>query len=549
MTCASCGSALDPGGQFCGNCGTPVARLPSRGRSGLQLALAGGMVLAAVAAAGLFAFSSVLFGTGFRAAAFMPRDTWFVAAMTVRPGLVQQMRTTSILEAFTKQPGFADTMLALQSSATRTDVNWEEEVVPLLEGEIAIGVYGPTSDPQGLLFIRSNDPEGLLRLLAVASEEPEPRDRYKDGLYYVTLSGGREIQIIASPKGWIVGGTSRTATEQAYDRLETESGESLATDARYRSVIERLPADRLGYAYWDGRVLFTDPITRRSFDLLPRQVRDYFEPLNARMALSVNTAEEGIELQWESIPERATDQRSDLPSGNALSALDRLPSDTLVAIGGHSLPTMLSGLDTAANEYLGSALGPLAPRIEFDFSQWLGGEFALGLGRGDLRSGTTLGSPDVLFAAKLKDPAAAASDLDAFDFLLSPKNRSVQGYMLKEVATGSVSVTYGVGGDWLYAAVGATDHLLPAKNGRTDGLTTATNFGLVKRAIREDGFAIYVDLENGRRLMEDLLPASSRFEYDEKARVLLQPFRALGGSVRTDPNGDVHGSLLIAIRR
>ncbi len=58
-----------------------------------------------------------------------------------------------------------------------------------------------------------------------------------------------------------------------------------------------------------------------------------------------------------------------------------------------------------------------------------------------------------------------------------------------------------------------------------------------------------MDLENGRRTVEDLLPASQRKDYDTQTRVFLQPLRAFGGSIRNDPNGDGHGVLFLAIKR
>jgi hypothetical protein len=70
----------------------------------------------------------------------------------------------------------------------------------------------------------------------------------------------------------------------------------------------------------------------------------------------------------------------------------------------------------------------------------------------------------------------------------------------------------------------------------------------VRRAITSDGIAIFADLENGRRTIEDLVPAAQRANYD-KSRVLLQPIKALGGSLRIDNSGDTHGQLLLAISK
>ena len=60
-----------------------------------------------------------------------------------------------------------------------------------------------------------------------------------------------------------------------------------------------------------------------------------------------------------------------------LAAFDRLPANTLIAVGGDSLPALLASVEDAANTALRTSGGPSAPRVTFQFERWLGGEFAL----------------------------------------------------------------------------------------------------------------------------------------------------------------------------
>jgi hypothetical protein len=261
------------------------------------------------------------------------------------------------------------------------------------------------------------------------------------------------------------------------------------------------------------------------------------------------SAPEGLELHWESVPERAATRPTDLPRGGALTALGRLPSDTLAAVGGDSLPTLLNGVDDVINQMMGGS-GPFAPRIQFQFTRWLGGEFAAGMGPGSLRlnaSGGTTGQADLVLAARVKDTTAAQTDVGALDRLLFAKPAQVGGVPMKQLGTGASSAYYGLSDDWLYLLSGERpERLVAPKLGFTDSLTTTPHYALVKRALRDDAVVFYLDLEDGRRLMETMLPPAQQTSY-EKSRVLLQPFRALGANFRTDPNGDVHGTILLAI--
>ena len=558
MQCSTCGQPLDPGATICRSCGATVGPAavfatapvtaetiaPARPRSRRALIVAASAALIVVLIGGsALAFSPVLFGSGFKAASYMPKDTWFVAGVTMRPGLIEGLNTASLVDAFTKQPGFNDAIRALQSSASASNVDVQKDIVPLLDGEITFGVGGPVTTPTGVLFVHTSDPEKLLKLLASSAKLPEPKDRYKDGLRYTQRSNGQLAEAIASPKGWVVVGSTTTIAEQAFDRIGAGGDDSLGASARFKAIIDRLPGDRLGFVYWDNAQLMSDPSMQRSLAAVPPQFQGYAAALNSRLAIAIQAASDGLELRWESIPDKAPPAGTDQARGSALAAMGRLPNDTLFAVGGDSLPSLISGLDTALNAALQSAGGANAPRIEFQFTKWLGGEFAFGIGSG------TQGSPDVLFAAKVKDAGAAATDLSAVDRFVNPRTAQFQGDTFKQAGSGASAFYYGIGGDWLYASSARAARLIPPHAGRTDGLTTAANFALVKRAVLDNGVVMYVDVEGARHFAEDSMTGSARSDYDAKAKVFLQPMRAFGGSVHTDASGEVHGVFLLAIKQ
>ena len=583
MNCASCGAALPAEGRFCSACGaatptgnaspgvlpsnvaaptsstlesnvqvTPtVAPAPPRGGPPVWAFVVGGVVtLLVVLGVVAYVFAApYVFTSGFHTAQYFPRDTWMYGSITLRPGFSQLNAARTLSDAFTSQPGFDEAVKALNTTPTRTsNLDYQKDVVPLLDGEIAIGAFGATTQPDFLLMMHSSDPEKLLHVLAASDNAPEPRDRYKGALYYIDSNN----RMAAASKGWIVTSANRSTVEQALDRLDAASSDSLAQSDRYQSVVSRLPGDKLGFLYFDSRPAMNSPQVQQSLAQAGSAMTDYLAPLTGRAAVSLLAANDGLEMRWESIPDQAPHQTT-FARGNSLTALQRMPGDTLFAVGGDSLPAVLSGVDQAISSGLRASMGSQAPKIQFQFDQWLGGEFAAGVSKGtlhvDLRS-QMQGTPDIFMVARVKDRAAATTDLGVLDRFLTPKTTTIHGLPLKQVgATAADSAYYGVDNNWMYVLYGEPEKFLSQdSNSPTAGLGGNSVFGQVRRAITTDGVAIFADLENGRKTIEDLVPPAERATYD-KSRVLLQPIKALGGSIRTDENGDTHGQLLLAISK
>jgi hypothetical protein len=505
-------------------------------------------VLGVLVVVGYVLAGPYLFSSGFKAAAYFPRDTWMFADMTVRPGLAQLLSSRNLVEAFTSQPGYDKAIRALETTSSGSSVDYEREVLPLIDGEIALGVMGPTTTPEWLAMVHSNDPDKLLRVLAASEKAPEPRDRYKDALYF---ERGQVMTASSQSKGWVVSGLSRSLVEQTLDRLSSgSSSDNLGVTDRYQSVVNRLPGERVGFMYFDSRPVMTSPDVKKSLSQVGPAFQDYFSPLTARLAMSLAASNDGVDLRWESIPDQPLHTNRDLARGDALQAFAAMPSDTLFALGGDSLPSLLAGVDEAASTLLRSSLGPSAP--QFQFNRWLGGEFAAGIGKGNMRldaRGVTQGTPDVFFVARVKDRTAADADLVGVDKLAGAKSVMVQGVPLRQVgATPESSFYYGVGGDWLYLLYGQPEKVLAQRDARGTGLTNNARFSLVNRAITSKGVGLFANLEDGRRAIEDMFTLQQRETYD-KSRVLLLPIRALGGSATTDPTGEAHGELFLAITK
>jgi hypothetical protein len=72
---------------------------------------------------------------------------------------------------------------------------------------------------------------------------------------------------------------------------------------------------------------------------------------------------------------------------------------------------------------------------------------------------------------------------------------------------------------------------------------------MVQDVVSSDGVTLFVDAEAARLTVEDLLASGARGDYDQKVRPFLRPLRAVGASMRTDPDGATHAQVVLKIRK
>lgn len=570
MFCPKCGTATEGSDRFCNRCGEGLGGLersqhvaPTARRWGRKRTIAAGfaVLVAAGTAAGVYAWMFLAFYT-FQAASLVPGDSYLFGTFTARPGLWQALNAAPAVEAFTSQPGFDAAVRGWQDRMQSYDgrrIDFDREILPLVDGEVAVALFGPLADttPSFIWLARSNDPQKLLRTLTTYLRQPEATRGYKGAFVSVggtTRSGGVEnaYNVAAAHKEWVLFGSSRAAVEQAIDRLEGNTKGSLAEQERYRTIIDRLPRGKLGFAYLNSSPLLTQA-TRYSGWPSP-EVRDAAEPLYGRAALSAMLSSDGLELNWESMPNRPPRAPRESVRGDALKAFDRLPADTFAALGADNMPAVFSSLEDGLNATLRQSLGSQAPRLSVQFGRWLGGEFAVGVTRGSLTRDKSRGysyvdgQPDALLIAKVRDTATAKADLDALDTLLNPRPASVSGMAMKQlVPTPTFPINYGVADDWLYLTGGRADKVLPDPN--ATGLQSNPRYGLVRQVIANEGIGLFVDGEGVRTLVDQFLDQSQRRDYDLLVHPFAVPLKALGGNVRVDNNGDAHGRMVVAVRK
>lgn len=483
----------------------------------------------------------------------MPADAWYFSTVSLRPSASQARNLAILIEAFTSQPGFGPAWEALQSSSGSNGIlALERDLLPLLDGEVAIGMSGAVpEDPRALMLLHSSSPSQLLNTL------------FPNAFPLVRLAGNREggesatlfllerdRGIATAYAGWVIVAESRDSIEEAIARIDRGPSAGLATSSRFLEVRDRLPAETFSYSYADtsrileaimaGSPAATDPAQAESNERMR-------EMLNARHGVALSARSDGLAVHFERLGEEPIAVPS-YPSGNAISVFERLPADTLAATSGSSFTEVLVALDESIEMARRSAPASF-PIGDFDFSQWLAREYVLGLSRGTLDAPD--GQVEGALVARVGAPGAVEADLDRLDALFPPKAVQtviVDGQRFKQVELSpGQTATYGVVDDWLYLTNGDVARVLAAA--QTGGLRGNPRFRMVEADLTANGSNIFVDLEAVRVLSEEMAAVGDLRTYRLTVQPFLTPLRALGGGWTLHENGDASGLVVLAIRR
>ena len=496
-------------------------------------------IVCALVLSGCGLLPSISLEPQFQAAALVGADTWSFTDVTMRPSLLQAFRTSEVLDHFAGPASAAGIDVRRLPTPSGRIVDVEKDVLPRLDGEVVVAASGPIRAPQYTVLVHTNDIEGTLRLFA---REPQPRFT-KDARGVTHYESSEVGAFVAGYKNWIVYATTAALRDQTLDRIDGKGGPSLASDARYRSAIERLSGDRLGFGYANVAHI----LEQSSFGA-PDFFTDTLET-SGRLAYSFGF-EDGpaagvhvLGLRIEYMPDTPRGGQS-TGAGDALAAMDRLPKATMVAFAGPSFNIYSESLDALSDltdnkesvaglrfilaHFAGPhAFGVAAPTTiqpagldelaeEDDYanlvSRFLGGVFVI-----------AKVAPDV-DSAELADSFTSLADLVA-------KNEAGD-------STWQAEVTFD--DDWLaFNAVPAPASLeaLPE-----DLLASDRLYQWTRQGFRQNGANLYVSLDAIQSIIATQLPLS-----DELATVSL--FRAIGLSSEVEDQGDVHAHLTVLIAR
>lgn len=490
-------------------------------------------IVCALVLSGCGLLPSISLEPRFQADALVDADTWSFTDVTLRPSLTQAFRTSEVLDRFAGPASDAGFDLRRVPTPSGRFIDLEKDVLPRLDGEVAVAASGPINAPLYLVLVHTNDIEGTLRLFA---REAQPRFT-KDARGVTHYASSEADTFVAGYKNWIVYASTAELRDQTLDRIDGKGGPSLASDAEYRSAVERLSGDRLGYGYAN-----LAPILQQSRFGAPAF---FDEPLenSGRVAYSFGFDDgpaAGVHvlgMAIEYVPDTPRPGQS-TGAGDALAAMDRLPKATMVAFAGPSFniyaqsfdalgeltdKESLAGLQFILAHFAGPhAFGVAAPttieRIGFDEED----DFSNVIGR-------LIGG--VFVIARVAPDVDTAELADNFTSLADLVTQNEP-----DVGTWQGEVTFDE--DWLaFNAVPAPALLeeLPE-----DLLASDRLYQWTRRGFRQNGANLYVSLDAIQSIIAAQLPPS-----DELAAASL--FRAIGLTSQVEDQGDVHAHLTILI--
>ena len=210
--------------------------------------------LAALLLGGCSGLPSISGPPAFHADTLVGPGTWSFTDLTLRPSVQQALYARDVMDLFVDPARSAGVDLSDLPTPSGRSVNFERDVLPHLDGEVVVAASGPLDDPRITVLVHTNDIDGTLRLVA---EEAQPKlTKDARGVTHYDPSSGSNV--IVGYKNWVVFTRSAAERDQVLDRIDGKGGPSLATDARYRSVVDRLTGDRLGYGYFDVSAVIED---------------------------------------------------------------------------------------------------------------------------------------------------------------------------------------------------------------------------------------------------------------------------------------------------
>jgi hypothetical protein len=361
--------------------------LRRRGDGGMGRGRFGGLARRLVPMGAVFALlsggcsllPSVLGTPTFQAATLAPADAWSFTDVTLRPSVQQALFARDVFNFYADQASLNE--LPTPSGGT---VNFEKDVLPLLDGEVAVALSGTPEDMQGVLLIHTTNVEAVLRLMA---DETAPKFT-RDARGATRYANGRSEA--AGYKNWVVFANDDVMLAQTLDRIDGKGGPNLASQSRYQTVVARLSGDHLGFGYLDVTPLLQSPTFR---DLQT----DVTISAKGRLAYSLAFAAapgggmRALDLRTEYISETLPPPTA-ADHGDALYVMDRLPVGNAIALSGPSMGQVAESLDTVSADAVPHDLltlvhafsGPYAfgvspvPSAGLDLPSFLGSLFFLG---------------------------------------------------------------------------------------------------------------------------------------------------------------------------
>jgi hypothetical protein len=519
-----------------------------------------------------------------QSAKLMPADSFSFTAFNPH---LDQAKNFNVLKAWVDNAQIQQALAEMQSSMQAAGIDYRTDIQPWLGDEVGLGMdpemlssvfmagermenalsgeFDAAQAPQMTIALATKDKgasdQFLAKLRAKAEEQVEmvlKETEYKNipVVYSEPQSQGEPGFAYATVGDFVVITVGGLEPMQA--AIDAWEGDNLTTNQNYKDVLDKLPAEQMGYGYLD-MAAYTGALSQAAATEmadLPADLYDtgQFEAIKA-VGYSAGLASDGIQVDFVAVYDKAA-LPEQLAAIGAIAGktAERAPGDTLFYVSGSGLDQFLKmGLDMAKSMDEGS--GELDEQLEMgtamlglsmdDLIGMLSGEYAVmvapdpsGLG-GDASMPVGVG---VLLEAqdqeKFEKLLNSVNTLLAFDGETALSEETINGVNVVTMANpdGSGMVAgWGVGNGFF--AGGTNDQLLQAAfGGASERLVDNALFKAATKNLPSQYASLsFVNVEGLLDTMSRALPtvAGGEEQSFDEARPLLDPIKAIAAA--TEP--------------
>lgn len=537
--------------------------MENRQNNGLRLLISGIIVmLLLVLFAGAVAFfwgaqvATLLgFGAQIEAAKMVPADTQLYVTASVN--LQNEAGYENLKKLYIDNPDIQELFSDAQESLSEGAIEFETDVQPWLDNEIAFAIPTLTLEPEGstpefVLLMATRDvnaSEAFLDKLFTSQAEEQgtsfEKKEYNGVSYWYQAAGSEadEDSVAALFSDFVIMTNSEALLTKTID--QSEAADSLAENESFKATIDALPSNSVMLAVFDVSSLIAESSQMSELEAIQPMLFEQAEAVGF-IGMALTLQPDGIQLDLaqqydlEKLPE-STRALLNRPA-NANEVLNRIPAEVLFFVNSHNLGQIWQQsrqqLATAADfeQSLSSMEQETGINLDEDIFSWMNGEFALVLSEVNPSS-------SIPFAGYLligtDDTEAAQSGVDQLKSLLT--GDLAIPITAETISETSVEVINNPNNDEGLAGFGFLQDLfllaIPASTITTvveapnNAITSNAQFNAVSNRLpNENTGYFYLNVEALKPLAESNLSGTQREEYDKNLQPFLEPLRAIGGT-------------------
>ncbi len=491
-----------------------------------------------------------------KAAALAPATAPLFLGVNVN--LQQAANFLKVWSVFQKQPQLQSSLNDLKEEInSSTGCDFDKDIAPWWGPDAAVFLtdssgLNPTesssseaSSPNLVIAIGArNQDQAAAALQKCVNSKVTSQETYKNVKVSVYRSGAAAIV-----PGYALFASTPEAIHASIDTFTNSQSPSLATSAAFKSLVSRLPADRVATFYSTVNTLMAASAQAESH--VPPQVLEQmqtYQAVGGSLAFAPNglRVDMAVALDQTKLPECTKQLIQVADPGQVLNAV---PANASLVISGNNLKGTLEctimQMDPASQKQFESTMSEFEAQtglnLSTDILSWMTGEYALVVTPSQ-ESNPVVPGLGALWMVQAQDQNLIKTKLEKLQVILSLagsgfKDQTIQGNTLKvgTVGAGSDAVTLGYGfvGNW-FVLGGPSDALNAAVSAPKNSLADQEAFKQVRAALpAKNGGYYYVSVPALQDLFLSTMSSSERAAFQKEALPWLQPIKALGMATET----------------